>query len=66
MHLQTHLNQKYELFYPSLEGFVMIRIQNVFGKAILMRLNLILVRIIYDAIICSTTLFKGLASINEK
>ena len=41
------------IFYPSSEGFLMIRIQNVCEKAVLMCLIPILVGVIYDGIICS-------------
>ena len=43
----------------------MIRMQNVRGKAILMCLIPNLVGVIYDGIICSKTLFRGLALIGE-
>ena len=48
----------------SSEGFLMIRIQNVCGKAIL-KSNSKFGRVIYDVIICSKTAFKGLAPVNE-
>ena len=50
------------LVYPSSEGFLMIRIQNVCGKAILMCLIPILVEVLYDGIICPKTPFKGLST----
>ena len=50
------------LFYSSAEGFLMVRIQNVCGKAIIIP---ILVGIIYDCINCSKTRFKGLAPTDE-
>ena len=58
------------LIYPISVGFLMIRIQNMCGKAILMRLMClipILVGLVhvYGGFICSTTPFKGLAPINE-
>ena len=40
----------------------MIRIQNVSGNAILMRLIPMLVGVIYDGIICSKIPFKGLST----
>ena len=55
-HLRTLLSMCF--FYPSSEGFLMICIQNMCGKAILVRLIPILVGVIYDGIICSKTPFK--------
>ena len=52
-HLHTHLKENMVLFYPSSEGFLMMHIQNVCGKAILRCLIPILVDVIYDGIICS-------------
>ena len=49
---------------PNSEGFLMIRIQNVCGKAIL-KSNSKFERVVYDVIICSKTAFKGLAPSNE-
>ena len=50
------------LVYPCSDGFLMIRIQNMCGKAILMCLVPILVGFIYDSIICSKTPFKGFST----
>ena len=47
------------LFYPSSEGFLMIHIQNVCGKALLICLIPISIGVIYDGIICFKTPFDG-------
>ena len=65
---QLVLSNKWaRIFYPISEGFLIICRQNVCRKAILMCLIPILVEVVhvYGGIICSTTLFKGLARIHE-
>ena len=52
-------------FYSISEGFLIIRIQNVWEKATLMCLIPILLGVVYGGSICPTTPFKGLAPINE-
>ena len=57
MHWPIYAKNKFAytmgLFYSSSEGFLVINIQNVCGKAILKSLIPILVGVTYDGIICS-------------